>query len=102
MKVLHNNIVVTKPTPVQEQDRGNLIVLLKEPTKVVCSKVVAVGPGTVDAKGKPINVEVKAGDIVFYPAECTDSAPKIKENGIEYLVIVSQQVLCYKPSQPSN
>lgn len=99
MKVLHNNIVVAPPVPIQEKDRGSLIVLLKEIQKVVCSEVIAVGPGDVDDKGREIKVEVKVGDIVFYPVECIDTAPKIKQNDVNYLVIKSQQVLCYKPSQ---
>lgn len=97
MKVLHNNIVVTKPAPVNDRDQTSLIALLKETNKVVCSTVVAVGPGTVDDKGKEIKVEVSVGDVVFYPVECIDTSPKIKDSGEEYLVIKSQQVLCFKP-----
>lgn len=87
------------PTPVEDQNKAHLITLLRSFDKVVCSEVVAVGPGDVTIKGKEVPMEYSVGDVVYYPTECQDTSPKFTDpEGNDYLVIHQAQVLCYKPA----
>ena len=98
IKPLDDKIVVELPTAVNDRDKSSLIQLLKNHDRVVNSKVIAVGPGKVTDKGKHVPMLYEAGQIVFYPAECEKTSPRIKlDDKTEYLVLIQEQVLCYRP-----
>lgn len=101
LKALNDNIIVELPQQVDEQNKQNLIQLIGRHDRVVCSRVVAVGPGKQLDSGKIVPMEYKVGDIVYYPTECQTSAPRIKLKEAEYLSLVQPQVLCYIPA-PSD
>lgn len=101
IKPLSDKIVVELPTTIEDETKGHLIQLLKRHDHVARSKVVAVGPGKVLDNGKEVPMLYEAGDEVYYPAECEKTAPRIKHDDKEYLVIIMDQVLCYKPANPA-
>lgn len=53
-------------------------------------KVVAVGPGRFDEKGKRIPVDVSEGDVVIYSKF---GGTEVKVSGEEYLVLNARDVL---------
>lgn len=101
IKPLNDYLVVELPSEVDEQNKNNLIQLIKQHDKVVRSKVVAVGPGKTLDNGILVPMEYNVGDVVFYPRDCQTSAPRIKLDGTEYLALVQPQVLCYIPADTS-
>lgn len=98
IRPLHDKMVVEMPSSVAERNKTNLIQLIKRHDQIVCSKVIAVGPGKTKDNGETVTMEYAVGDEVYYPAECEKTSPRIKlDDGSEYLVILMEQVLCYKP-----
>lgn len=97
IKPLTNKMVVELPQDVNDVSKSSIIMLLKRTDRIVSSEVVAVGDGKTEANGKHVAMEYSVGDIVYYPADCEQTAPRIKHDGKEYLVLIQEQVLCYKP-----
>lgn len=102
IKSLHDRLVVELPGEVDESNKSHLIQLLKRHDHVVHSVVVAVGEGKYLDSGKFVPMEYAVGDDVYYPRDCITSAPRIKHDGKEYLSLVQDQILCYKPVQPEE
>lgn len=97
IRALHDFIVVSEP--IREAHSSGLIVVAKDESTLACY-VVAVGPGTVDDKGKELKALVNVGDIVFLPKEVVNNAPTAKEDGHVYRFIKQPQILCWEtPAQ---
>jgi len=58
--------------------------------KVDRGRVVEVGPGKIDEKGKKIPVAVKKGQLVIFPEF---SSEKIKVDGEEYYIVSEGNIL---------
>ena len=54
------------------------------------AEVIAVGPGTVDKDGKPVKMEVAAGDQVIYSKY---AGTEVKLDGEEYVVVKQGDIL---------
>lgn len=93
---LDDKVVVELPQSVNQNDKSNLIQLLQHKDKVVYSTIVAVGPGKVLGNGTKVPMLYEVGQQVFFPAECERSSPRIKVNGTEYMILIQEQVLCYR------
>lgn len=93
---LDDKVVVELPQSVNQNDRSNLIQLLRHHDKIVFSTIVAAGPGKVLGNGTKVDMMYEAGQTVYFPAECEKTSPRIKVDGKEYMVLIQEQVLCYR------
>src|SRR5256885_9690817 len=59
----------------------------EKPTK---GKVIAVGPGKLDDKGKPMEIGLRAGDTVYYGKY---SGTDIEVNGEKFVILRESDVL---------
>lgn len=96
IKPLDDKIVVELPQSVNANDKANLIQLLQHKDKIVFSTIVAVGPGKTLSNGSKVAMMYEAGQTVYFPAECEKSSPRIKVDGRECMVLIQEQVLCYR------
>jgi chaperonin GroES len=74
----------------EEKTKGGIIIPDTAKEKPAEGKVVAVGKGKVDDKGKPIPMEVKKGDRILFGKY---SGTEIKIEGEEYLIMREDDVL---------
>jgi chaperonin GroES len=74
----------------EEKTKGGIIIPDTAKEKPAEGKIVAVGKGKVDEKGKTIPMEVKKGDRVLFGKY---SGTEIKIEGEEYLIMREDDVL---------
>jgi chaperonin GroES len=74
----------------EEKTKGGIIIPDTAKEKPAEGKVVAVGKGKVDEKGKAIPMEVKKGDRILFGKY---SGTEIKIEGEEYLIMREDDVL---------
>ena len=89
IKPLGDHIVVE---PLREEKKKGGIILpdTVDKERSEQGKVLAVGPGKIDAGGKRVTMDVKKGDIVLF----TKYSPnEIKIDGKEYLVVKHDDIL---------
>ena len=84
------NAVIVKPTEVEEQLHGNIIVPDIDKQKNVTGIVVAVGPGVYSVTGTFIPTVLKEGDLVLLP---TMTFTSFELNGEKYYVGVENNIL---------
>ena len=58
--------VIVKQSEAEEKTKSGILLPDTAKEKPTKGKVVAVGPGKLDAKGKPQELSVRVGDQVFY------------------------------------
>ncbi|MGD2037314.1 MAG: co-chaperone GroES [Desulfobacterales bacterium] len=74
----------------EEKTKGGIIIPDTAKEKPAEGKVVSVGKGKIDEKGKPIPMEVKKGDRILFGKY---SGTEIKIEGEEYLIMREDDVL---------
>jgi len=74
----------------EEKTKGGIIIPDTAKEKPAEGKVISVGKGKVDEKGKPIPMEVKKGDRILFGKY---SGTEIKIEGEEYLIMREDDVL---------
>ena len=84
------NAVIVKPTEVEEQLHGNIIVPDIDKQKNETGIVVAVGPGVFSVTGTFIPTVLKVGDVVVLP---TMTFTKFELNNETFYVGVENNVL---------
>ena len=89
MKPLHDRILV-KRIEEGEQVVGGIIIPDTAKEKPQQGKVVAVGAGKVDDKGKRLPLDVKDGDTILFGKY---SGQEIKLDGEEFLIMREDEVL---------
>jgi len=89
VKPLHDRILV-KRIEEGEQKVGGIIIPDTAKEKPQQGKVVAVGAGKVDDKGKRIALDVKDGDTILFGKY---SGQEIKLDGEEFLIMREDEVL---------
>jgi chaperonin GroES len=89
VKPLHDRILV-KRIEEGEQVVGGIIIPDSAKEKPQQGKVVAVGAGKMDDKGKRIALDVKDGDTILFGKY---SGQEIKVGGEEYLIMREDEVL---------
>jgi len=82
--------LLVKPKPSEEKTKSGIVLPDSAKEKPQEGKVIAVGEGTIDDKGKKIPMEVKAGDTVLYSKY---SGTEVKIDGKEHLIIKESDVL---------
>ena len=89
VKPLHDRILV-KRIEESEQVVGGIIIPDTAKEKPQQGKVVAVGAGKIDDKGKRVPLDVKDGDTILFGKY---SGQEIKVDGEEYLIMREDEVL---------
>ena len=89
VKPLHDRILV-KRIEEGEQVVGGIIIPDTAKEKPQQGKVVAVGAGKIDDKGKRVPLDVKDGDTILFGKY---SGQEIKVDGEEYLIMREDEVL---------
>ena len=89
VKPLHDRILV-KRIEEGEQKVGGIIIPDTAKEKPQQGKVVAVGAGKIDDKGKRIALDVKDGDTILFGKY---SGQEIKLDGEEFLIMREDEVL---------
>ena len=88
IKPLNNNVVLKKDKVVKETASG--IVLSNKEEQTEYAKVIAVGTGKVDEKGKVNPINLKIGDKVIYK---NYSSTNVKLDNEEYLIVDADDIL---------
>ena len=74
----------------EEKTSGEIIIPDTAKEKPQEGKIVAVGPGRVNKKGKRVPLEVKKGDQVLFAVY---AGTEIKVNGVEHLIMQEDDIL---------
>ena len=89
LRPLQDRILVQRVKE-EEQTKGGIIIPDTAKEKPAEGKVVAVGNGKLDDKGKRIALEVKKGDRILFGKY---SGTEVKISGEEYLIMREDDVL---------
>jgi chaperonin GroES len=65
LKPLQDRVIV-KQTEAEEKTKSGIVLPDSAKEKPTKGKVIAVGPGKLNEKGKPMEVGVRVGDSVYY------------------------------------
>src|SRR3990167_8721410 len=85
---LGNRVIVERIEPIAT--KGGILLPETAKEKPRQGKVVAVGPGKADAKGKMQKVELNVGDEVLFSSY---AGTEYKTDGIDYLILSDEDVL---------
>ncbi len=89
IRPLHDRVIV-KRIQEEEKTKGGIIIPDTAKEKPQEGKVVAVGKGKVDDKGKLIALDVKAGDRILFGKY---SGTEVKIEGEEHLIMREEDIL---------
>jgi chaperonin GroES len=89
VRPLHNRIIV-KRLEEEEKTSGGIIIPDTAKEKPQQGKVIAVGPGKRDDKGKVIAMEVHKGDRVLFTKY---AGSEVNLDGVEHLIVSEDDVL---------
>lgn len=89
LKPLHDRIIVKQSDAEEKTATGILLpdTAKEKPTK---GKVVAVGPGKLDDKGKPMEIGLRVNDTVYYGKY---SGTDVEVNGEKFVILREADVL---------
>ena len=82
--------LLIKPKPREETTKTGIVLPDSAKEKPQEGKVISVGPGAKDEKGKIILMEVKKGDVVLYSKY---SGTEVKIDGEEHLIVKEDDIL---------
>jgi chaperonin GroES len=82
--------VLVEPVKEEEAIKGGIIIPDSAKEKPQEGKVIALGTGKLDEKGKVIPFNVKKGDIVLMPKY---GGTEVKVNGKEYQIMREEDIL---------
>lgn len=88
IKPLRDYVVLEKLP--EEKKIGSILVATPADKDSACAKVIAVGPGTVDEKGKKVEVTVKVNQLVIFKKYSTTD---FEEKGHKYMIIQDKDIL---------
>jgi chaperonin GroES len=89
IKPLTDRILVIRMEE-ETRTRGGIIIPDTAKEKPFQGKVVAVGPGKLDDKGKRVKLDVKQGDKILFSKY---AGTEIKVNGVEHLFMREEDIL---------
>ena len=82
--------VIVKQSEAEEKTKSGILLPDTAKEKPTKGKVVAVGPGKLDDKGKPMELGVRAGDTVYYGKY---SGTDIEVDGDKFVILRETDVL---------
>jgi chaperonin GroES len=89
LKPLDDRVLVLRMEE-EEKTSGGIVIPDTAKEKPMQGKVIAVGPGKVDDKGKQIPMEVKKNDRVLFGKYAGN---EIKIDGVEHLIMREDDIL---------
>lgn len=89
---LHDR-VIAEPIEEQRISRGGIAFpdAALSNKDVAFGRVIAVGPGRVNAEGKVVPLQVQPGDVICYPRKAPSLIPTWGEDGIEKMVLMMHE-----------
>ena len=89
LKPLADRVIVKQSDAEEKTATGILLpdTAKEKPTK---GKVIAVGPGKLDDKGKPMEIGLRVGDLVYYGKY---SGTDVEVDGTKYVILRDSDVL---------
>jgi chaperonin GroES len=82
--------VIVKQSEAEEKTKSGIVLPDTAKEKPTKGKVVAVGPGKLNDKGKPMDIGLRAGDTVYYGKY---SGTDVEVDGEKYVILRESDVL---------
>ena len=82
--------VIVKQSEAEEKTKSGILLPDTAKEKPTKGKVVAVGPGKLDEKGKPMELGIRAGDTVYYGKY---SGTDVEVDGEKFVILRESDVL---------
>ena len=82
--------VIVKQSEAEEKTKSGILLPDTAKEKPTKGKVVAVGPGKLDDKGKPMELGVRVGDTVYYGKY---SGTDVEVDGQKYVILRESDIL---------
>ena len=82
--------VIVKQSEAEEKTKSGIVLPDTAKEKPTKGKVIAVGPGKLDDKGKPMELGVRVGDTVYYGKY---SGTDIEVDGQKFVILRESDVL---------
>ena len=82
--------VIVKQSEAEEKTKSGIVLPDTAKEKPTKGKVVAVGPGKLNDKGKPMDIGLRAGDTVYYGKY---SGTDVEVDGQKYVILRESDVL---------
>ena len=82
--------VIVKQSEAEEKTKSGILLPDTAKEKPTRGKVVAVGPGKLDDKGKAMEIPVRVGDTVYYGKY---SGTEIEVEGTKYVILRESDLL---------
>ena len=82
--------VIVKQTEAEEKTKSGILLPDAAKEKPTKGKVIAVGPGRLDDKGKPMELGVRVGDTVYYGKY---SGTDVEVDGEKFVILRETDVL---------
>ena len=89
LKPLQDRVIV-KQSEAEEKTKSGILLPDTAKEKPTKGKVIAVGPGKLDDKGKPMELGVRVGDSVYYGKY---SGTDIEVDGEKFVILRESDVL---------
>ena len=83
LKPLQDRVIV-KQSEAEEKTKSGILLPDAAKEKPTKGKVIAVGPGKLSDKGKPMELSVRAGDVVWYGKY---SGTDVEVNGEKFVIL---------------
>lgn len=82
--------VIVKQSDAEQKTKSGIVLPDSAKEKPTQGKVISVGPGKLDEKGKPMEIGLRAGDTVYYGKW---SGTEIEVNGEKFVILKESDVL---------
>jgi chaperonin GroES len=82
--------VIVKQSEAEERTKSGIVLPDSAKEKPTKGKVISVGPGKLDDKGRPMELSVRVGDTVYYGKY---SGTEIEVSGEKFVILREQDVL---------
>jgi chaperonin GroES len=89
LKPLQDRVIV-KQSEAEEKTKSGILLPDTAKEKPTRGKVIAVGPGKLDDKGRPMEIGLRVGDTVYYGKY---SGTDVEVNGEKFVILRESDVL---------
>lgn len=89
LKPLQDRVIV-KQADAEEKTKSGIVLPDSAKEKPTKGKVIAVGPGKLDDKGKPMELGVRVGDVVYYGKY---SGTDVEVSGEKFVILRETDIL---------
>ena len=82
--------MIVKQSEAEEKTKSGILLPDAAKEKPTKGKVIAVGPGKLDDKGKPMEIGLRVGDTVYYGKY---SGTEVEVDGQKFVILREQDIL---------